>query len=72
MYKDILRTMAGIEVFPLLSLLLFVTVFAVVLVWAGRLDGPRLSRYSRLPLDDSQTDNTDAAAGDMARQGVKS
>lgn len=72
MYQDILRTMAGVEVFPLLSLVLFVTVFAVVVVWAGRLDGPRLSRYSRLPLDDSRADNTGAATGDMARQRVKS
>ncbi|MEZ5320255.1 MAG: hypothetical protein R2752_22825 [Vicinamibacterales bacterium] len=70
MYKDILRTIAGIEVFPILSLLLFLTVFAVVLIWAGRLDGTRLARCSRLPLDEA--DRADAArpAGASDTQGV--
>ena len=55
MYKDILRSIAGIEVFPLLSLFLFVSVFAIVLLWTSRLDGPRLARLAQLPLDDTDT-----------------
>jgi cytochrome c oxidase cbb3-type subunit IV len=51
MYKDILRHIAGIEVFPVLSLVVFVTVFAAVLVYVARLDAARLSRLSSLPLD---------------------
>jgi cytochrome c oxidase cbb3-type subunit 4 len=51
MYKDILRSIAGIEVFPLLSLCVFVSVFALVLFWTGRLDRGRLLEMSRLPLD---------------------
>ena len=51
MYKEILRSIAGIEVFPIVSLCLFVGVFAVVLVWAMRADRLRLARHARLPLD---------------------
>jgi cytochrome c oxidase cbb3-type subunit IV len=51
MYKDILRHIAGIEVFPVLSLVVFVTVFAAVLVYVTRLDAARLSRLASLPLD---------------------
>ena len=51
MYKDILRHIAGIEVFPVLSLVVFVTVFAAVLVYVARLDPARLARLSSLPLD---------------------
>jgi hypothetical protein len=51
MYADILRRIAGIEVFPVVSLLLFVTVFAVVLVWTVRLAAARLARLAALPLD---------------------
>jgi hypothetical protein len=51
MYTDILRRIAGIEVFPVVSLLLFVTVFTVALVWTLRLDAERIGRLSRLPLD---------------------
>ena len=51
MYMDILRRIAGIEVFPVVSLLLFVAVFAVVLVWTARLDAGRVSELAALPLD---------------------
>jgi hypothetical protein len=51
MYSDILRRIAGIEVFPVISLLLFVVVFAVVLVWTARLDADRIGSLERLPLD---------------------
>jgi hypothetical protein len=51
MHKDILRAMAGIEVFPVISLCLFVAVFAVVLFRTLRLDRDRVARYARLPLE---------------------
>jgi hypothetical protein len=51
MYKEILRTIAGVEVYPVVSLLLFVLVFASMLVWVTRLDRKRLSGFAALPLD---------------------
>ena len=51
MYKDILRAIVGIEIFPMISLCLFVLVFGVVLVWTSRLDGAWLARTARLPLE---------------------
>ena len=51
MYKDILRSIAGIDVFPVISLCLFLAVFAVVVVWTWRLDRERLAHDARLPLD---------------------
>ena len=51
MYKDILRSITGIEIFPVISLCLFVVVFAVVLVWTSRLDGAWLARSAGLPLE---------------------
>jgi len=53
MYSDILRRIAGIEVFPVISLLTFVAVFTAVLVWTIRLDAARVISISRLPLDDT-------------------
>lgn len=63
MYKEVLRTIVGIEVFPILSLLIFVTVFAVMLVWVLRLDRGRLAQYANLPLDDER----DATRGARTR-----
>jgi hypothetical protein len=51
MYKDILRSIAGIEIFPVISLCVFVAVFVGVLIWTSRLDAARLARMSRLPLE---------------------
>ena len=51
MYADILRSITGVSVFPVISLLLFVAVFTSVLVWAVRADRHELQRKARLPLD---------------------
>ena len=65
MYKEVLRTIVGIEVFPVLSLLIFLTVFVVMLVWALRLDRRELATYAALPLDD------DASAPEARRDALR-
>lgn len=63
MYKEILRSIAGVDVFPIISLCLFAAVFAVVVVKAFRTDKARLAAYAHLPLDDScaSADTAEAA-----------
>jgi hypothetical protein len=51
MHIDTLRAIAGIEIFPVVSLLLFVAVFTLVLVWTLRLDRSRVAAAAHLPLD---------------------
>jgi hypothetical protein len=51
MTAEVLRAIHGIEIFPVISLVLFVVVFGVALIWTSRLDRRRLDRFSRLPLD---------------------
>ena len=50
MFADILRNIAGIEVFPVFSLVVFVAFFAGVLVRVARMDRGHVERLSRLPL----------------------
>lgn len=52
MYKDILLTITGIQVFPIISLVLFVIVFTSILVATLRMDRARAGRFATLPLDD--------------------
>jgi cytochrome c oxidase cbb3-type subunit 4 len=52
MYKDILLTITGIQLFPIISLILFVIVFSSILIAAGRMDGGRAARFSTLPFED--------------------
>jgi hypothetical protein len=64
MYKDVLRAIAGIEIYPMLSLLLFITVFAVVLVKVSRLDRAAVRRCAALPLDEPAPIARAASPGD--------
>jgi cytochrome c oxidase cbb3-type subunit IV len=52
MYKDILRSIVGIDVFPVVSLIIFLTVFTAAVVYAIRLDRVRLGALAALPLDE--------------------
>jgi hypothetical protein len=52
MYKEVLRTITGIEIFPVLSLVIFLAVFLIMLAWVLGIDRDRLAAYARLPLDD--------------------
>jgi cytochrome c oxidase cbb3-type subunit IV len=51
MYKDILQTITGIHVFPVISLILFAIVFGSVLVSVARMDRHGVDRLAALPLD---------------------
>jgi len=55
MYKEILQSITGIEVFPVISLVLFVIVFSAVLISVSRMDRARANDLAALPLDDTAT-----------------
>jgi len=63
MYTEILRGIEGIGLFPIISLLLFVTVFTVVIVWAVRADRTRLDLHAALPLADAPAAPHDLVPG---------
>jgi hypothetical protein len=64
MYTDILRSIVGIEVFPIVSLVLFVAFFTGMLVWVMRIEPRRLETLANLPLD---AHDGSTSAGDGAR-----
>jgi hypothetical protein len=53
MFRNVLETIAGIEIYPVISLLMFFTLFGSVLVWFFRADKIRLEQISRLPLEEN-------------------
>jgi hypothetical protein len=54
MYREILQSISGVGIFPVLSLLIFSGVFTMVLVATGRLTKARLAELARMPLDVEQ------------------
>lgn len=51
MYKETLRAIAGIGIFPAVSLVLFVVVFALVLLQVVRMGRREVEQLAGLPLD---------------------
>ena len=60
MYQEILRAIAGIEVYPVLSLVIFVVFFTGMLAWVVRLDRTRLRQFAAMPLEDRSDSRRDA------------
>jgi hypothetical protein len=52
MYIETLRGIAGVGIFPALSLIVFVAVFLIVLVGVARMDRASVRRFANLPLDE--------------------
>jgi cytochrome c oxidase cbb3-type subunit 4 len=51
MYTEILRSIAGIGIYPVISLVVFVTFFTAVLVQVVRMERSRVDRLARMPLE---------------------
>ena len=49
--KGHLESISGVEIYPIISLLIFFTVFAVMLIWTMKTDKKYLEEMSNIPLD---------------------
>jgi cytochrome c oxidase cbb3-type subunit 4 len=52
MYKEILQSIEGIEIYPLISLFIFLALFAGITIWIIRLDKKYVKKMEILPLDE--------------------
>lgn len=50
--KDNMATIDGIEIYPIISLVIFVSFFAGLLWWVFRSDKKRIDEISRIPLSE--------------------
>jgi cytochrome c oxidase cbb3-type subunit IV len=67
MYTEVLGSIDGIAIFPIVSLIVFVTFFTGMLIWASRLRTDHLATFARMPLDG--TDDR-SVRSDRPSQGV--
>ena len=59
MYKDVLRSIEGVEVYPIISLLVFFAFFTGIMVWFFLADRERLNDLAALPLDRTKGEERD-------------
>ncbi len=56
MYKELLRSIENIATFPIISLILFVLIFAIMLWWTFAHDNSFLKQMSLIPLDTEESE----------------
>ena len=55
--KGHMESIIGIEIFPLISFVLFLTFFALVALWVWKLDKGHVHQLENLPLGDDEITN---------------
>lgn len=58
MYKNVLASIPGIELYPILALCMFFGFFLGLMIWFVRADKQKLNQASMLPLSDSEVSTT--------------
>lgn len=51
MFSEHLSKIEGIEIYPIISMIIFIGLFLFTLVWVFRLDKKYISKMENLPLD---------------------
>lgn len=56
MFNNYLQAIEGIEIYPVIGLIIFFVVFASVVIWVMRIDKNYVHEAERLPLDENEAD----------------
>ncbi|MCB1069581.1 MAG: cbb3-type cytochrome c oxidase subunit 3 [Verrucomicrobia bacterium] len=56
MIRNVLESIGGITIYPVIGLILFVGVFAGMTLWALRLRRPYIDHMGHLPLEEDRND----------------
>jgi|UniRef100_A0A832G816 hypothetical protein len=63
MYKEILQSIEGVEIYPIISLIVFVVFFVVVTIWLIKMDKNYINEMKQLPLN--KDDNNKINSGEL-------
>jgi cbb3-type cytochrome oxidase subunit 3 len=50
--RNVLESVSGLEIYPIIGILIFLAFFVGVVIWVVRLNGKQVETYSKMPLDD--------------------
>ena len=57
MYKELLQSIDGISLYPIISLIVFVTFFTVMLIWMFKVDKNYIKKMENLPFEKPEENN---------------
>jgi hypothetical protein len=58
MYKEVLRSIEDISLFPVISIVIFIAFFTVLMVYVIRMDRRSVKQMASLPLDTQEPELT--------------
>jgi Ca2+/Na+ antiporter len=56
-YKELLQSIDGVSVYPIISLVVFVLFFIVILVWMLKVDKKYIKKMENLPFEQEEKNN---------------
>ncbi|MBK7500898.1 MAG: cbb3-type cytochrome c oxidase subunit 3 [Ignavibacteriales bacterium] len=57
MYKEILQSIEGVSIYPIISLVVFVLFFAIILIWMFKVDKNYIKKMENLPFEKEEENN---------------
>ncbi len=57
MYKELLQSIEGITIYPIISLIVFVLFFAIILYWMFKVDKKYIIKMENLPFEKVEENN---------------
>jgi len=55
MFKDVLASIEGIELAPIILLFTFIAFFAAMIIWVIKMDDNAVKEYASLPFENSKS-----------------
>lgn len=69
MYKELLQSIEGISLYPIISLIVFILFFAIILIWMFKVDNNYIKKMENLPLEKDE-ENIFNNTGDLNEKKV--
>lgn len=60
MIRDVLQSIKGIEIYPIISLIIFVSFFIGLGIWIFRMDKDKVNKNKNLPFNNENNQNTNS------------
>lgn len=57
MIKEYLQSIDGVAIYPIISLIIFISFFTAMIIWLIKVDKNYISKMKNLPLDENKEKN---------------
>jgi len=63
MFKEVLQSIEGVEIYTIISMIIFILFFIGMIIWLFKVDKKYIKEMSELPLDNNNNDFSNLRGG---------